>query len=420
LPDGETSAFAGRRTTLDVREEGRRAIEVISDVCRSGRLSIPFQYEGKYSIVPFREFTEEELDNCVVFSDYGSTRNIHFTGPQAVEFTATPDDKLTNEITMTFEESRNFDIPRPIVGNDPDQQYKASKILGDESLSVVPAQFNAYGVRAEQEAIKLLYHHLWFGPSESGGTKNNCFAKFIVPFEHTLGMRRYDPFRLDLATQTIPTGPTGVSQIETQTAAGTCSGSGNMTVTITAAEFTAPVVVSVAVLNADTPAVWVKKVVTALKATATVNALFFIRFNSTSLILKKRFHGANDATLNIAFATGTATGITTAASSANTLSGVADSTFEWFRLLDVKKIDNGLAEINGIAYNREAYEDFETESVSPPTPGFCTLDADCPTGFVCRDGVCVPEGPGPTCRPGPAVITYDTAKGSIVAAVPPC
>lgn len=420
LPDGETKTCTGRRTTFDAAVEGRPAIEVIQDVCRSGRISIPFQNDGKYSIRPIRAFTSEELGNAVVFTDHGVNRNISFEGSKAVDFSYTPDDKLINEITLTFEEQNNFDIARPIVGNDPDQQYAASKILGNDALSVVPSQMTGFGVRQEQEAIKLLYYLLWFGEGDSGGTKNNCFARFPVPFEWTLGLKRYDPFKLDLTTQTIPTGPTGRAQVETATAAGTVSGSGNMNVTITAAEFTTPIVVPVAVTSGNTPAVWVKKVQAQLRLTSQVNSLFFIRVNGTSLILTKRFRGANDTTLNIAFATGTATGITAAPVSSNMTTGIADSPFQVFRCLGIKKIDDNLAEIFGVAYNQTAYEAFEEEDPDPAAPGFCTIDAECPDGFVCRGGVCVPVGQGPICNPGAASATYNGASGLIEVTVPDC
>lgn len=419
-PDGETKSFSGRRATFDAAVEGRPAVEVVSDVCRSARISLPFQYDGKYSIVPFAVFTEDELDDAVTFYDHGPNQNIRWNGPEAVQFSFIPDDKLPNELTVTFEEARNYDIARPIVGNDPDQQYKASKILGDDAFSVVPMQFTAFGVRQEHQAVKLLYYLLWFGAFEEGGTKNNCRATLRCPFEYTLGLRRYKPFRLDLETQTIPTGPTGTAQKETATAAGTASSSNNITVTITAAGLPgSPLPITVAIASGDTPSVWIKKVLTQLRLNAALNAFFLMRTNGANLILTKRAREANDATLNIAIAAGS-TGITAAPTSANTTAGVADSSFEWFRCLGIKKIENGMAEVTGIAYNRTAYEAFETESVDPPEPGFCTLDADCPDGFVCRDGVCVPEGPGPICPVAAPSVNYNTVTGMIEVTVPPC
>jgi len=59
----------------------------------------------------------------------------------------------------------------------------------------------------------------------------------------------------------------GVNQVETATAAGTITASGNATVIVTGDDITgSPLTVSVAVLNADTASAWAQKVRTALGA----------------------------------------------------------------------------------------------------------------------------------------------------------
>lgn len=130
----------------------------------------------------------------------------------------------------------------------------------------------------------------------------------------------------------------GTAQVETATAAGTITGSGNASVTVTAAGMTgSPKTISVAVLNGDTAADWAGKVRAALTADADVTALYTVGGTSTSITLTRNVVGtyvlssavtvstyaANDATLNIALDNGTCTGITTAATSANTVAGVA-------------------------------------------------------------------------------------------------
>jgi hypothetical protein len=128
----------------------------------------------------------------------------------------------------------------------------------------------------------------------------------------------------------------GAAQVETATAAGTVTGSGNASVVVTAAGMTgSPKTISVPVNVSDTASVWAGKVRTALTADADVAALFTVSGTTTAIVLTRKptatytvaatavpLYAANDATLNISLANGTSTGITTAATSANTTAGV--------------------------------------------------------------------------------------------------
>lgn len=123
----------------------------------------------------------------------------------------------------------------------------------------------------------------------------------------------------------------GTAQVETATATGTITGAGNATVTVTAAGMTgSPKAISVAVSLSDTAATWAGKVRTALAADTDVSALFTTGGTTTAITLTRNASAlgilpANDATLNIALDNGTCTGITPAASSADTTAGVATS-----------------------------------------------------------------------------------------------
>lgn len=128
----------------------------------------------------------------------------------------------------------------------------------------------------------------------------------------------------------------GTAQVETATAVGTIATSGNATVTVTAAGLTgSPLAVSVAVVATDTAATWAGKARTALAANADIAALFTVGGSSDNISLTRlpvfshTFKGAsvgaypaNDATLNIALANGTCTGITEDATSTDTTAGV--------------------------------------------------------------------------------------------------
>jgi hypothetical protein len=129
----------------------------------------------------------------------------------------------------------------------------------------------------------------------------------------------------------------GAAQIETATAAGTASASGNVTTTVTSAGMTgSPLAITTAILNGDTPTVWAGKVRTSLAANATIAERFDVSGTTTSIILTRKpgtvltsdnetvnLYLATDATLNIALA-GPA-GVTAAATSANTLAGTVTS-----------------------------------------------------------------------------------------------
>lgn len=110
-------------------------------------------------------------------------------------------------------------------------------------------------------------------------------------------------------------------QVETATAAGTITGSGNLTVTVTGAALTgSPIALSVAVISGDTPAQWAEKVKDALNANGVISALYTATRSSNNIILTSST--APDTTLNIALANGTCTGATNALTSANTTAGL--------------------------------------------------------------------------------------------------
>jgi hypothetical protein len=124
----------------------------------------------------------------------------------------------------------------------------------------------------------------------------------------------------------------GTAQVETATAAGTISGSGNASVTVTASGMTgSPKTISVPVLSGDTASAWAEKVRTALSDDTDVSDLFTVSGSTTSIVLTRKpnqeipavpSYIVNDSSLNIALGNGTCTGITPAATSANTTAGV--------------------------------------------------------------------------------------------------
>lgn len=115
-----------------------------------------------------------------------------------------------------------------------------------------------------------------------------------------------------------------VSQVETAVVVGTITGEGNASVTVTAAGMTgSPKTISVAVALSDDASAVAGKIRTALNADSAVTALFTVGGTGANVTLTKTVPTANDATLNIAYANDTCTGLTADATSDNTTAGVA-------------------------------------------------------------------------------------------------
>lgn len=125
-------------------------------------------------------------------------------------------------------------------------------------------------------------------------------------------------------TRDLRTDLLGLQQVATATATGTVSGAGDATVTVTAAGLTgSPLAINFAVANSDTPALWGPKCRTALAANGAIAAMFNVTGFGSSVQLERKFAAANDATLSIALATGTATGITSTSSTITTVGNAA-------------------------------------------------------------------------------------------------
>jgi hypothetical protein len=120
------------------------------------------------------------------------------------------------------------------------------------------------------------------------GGANYRFADMVV-----------DRFRMEATRNEVPritadligsgkfTQPNGIDiqQVETATAAGTVSANGNAQITVTAAGMPgSPRLVSVALLNGDTPTVWAGKARAALAADPLVGAFFIVSGSGTSIV----------------------------------------------------------------------------------------------------------------------------------------
>lgn len=114
----------------------------------------------------------------------------------------------------------------------------------------------------------------------------------------------------------------GTKQVETATIVGTITGDGDATVTVTGAALVgSPIVLSVPVLNGDTPTVTAGKIRTALNANSAITDFAAVGGTGAAITLTRVIAAANDETMNLAYTNGTCTGLTPGATSANTTEG---------------------------------------------------------------------------------------------------
>lgn len=119
----------------------------------------------------------------------------------------------------------------------------------------------------------------------------------------------------------------GTQQVETATivAASGCTGNGTVTITVTSAILPgSPVAYAVPMTTASNTAALVAAVCRAYLLTqAPLTALYVVGGTGATISLTALLPAANDSSLNIASADGSASGITTEASSSHTTAGVA-------------------------------------------------------------------------------------------------
>jgi hypothetical protein len=185
--------------------EARPAQEQIRDLCRAGRLSIPFQENGKYKIVPLKKV--DDLSSCPVFWDGtinqpGLTRNIIWQESGGVPFkpeislSQISDAELPNKVVLTFEDSNNLDIERPLTFEDEEAQLRAGRVYGDTTKRVVEKRFTGMGVRRVEEAMRLGWLLLYLGEFDEGGLKNNLRVTFRCDHISGRTLKKYDVIKV--------------------------------------------------------------------------------------------------------------------------------------------------------------------------------------------------------------------------------
>ncbi len=119
-------------------------------------------------------------------------------------------------------------------------------------------------------------------------------------------------------------GTAGRKQITTQTVIGTVATGGSMTLTVTNVGLTgSPLAISFNVDSGDIPSAVAAKAAAALSGNAAVAARFEVDNIGADFALTRLVEAANDGTLNLAIANGTATGVTPDGTSTATQTGIA-------------------------------------------------------------------------------------------------
>lgn len=199
-PFGNTYDYA--RSNSNVELTGRSGASQIEDMCLAGRLTRPFLFQNKVHIEPIRALTEEELEDCDVFTDTGAGRNIIVddSGLSTLRHWRKSDNDLPNRIEATINDATKDFAEVPINPvEDIEQQLKAGKVQGYHSRHVVPKKYSFLGVTDVSEATALAYWILWFGEFGEGGTKNNLKISFNTFILETLKLHENKIIKVESA-----------------------------------------------------------------------------------------------------------------------------------------------------------------------------------------------------------------------------
>jgi hypothetical protein len=171
-----------QRTACNVELRGKKVQQQIEDMCRAGRFSRPFLFNGKVSIVPLRVQTTAELAAAPVFTDEGTSPNIVFDrGMSSLRISKKSDLDLPNRLEASYDKAADDwkETPlRPL--EDVPAQLRAGRVLGDSSRKINSKQYNLLGITDENQAIKVQQALLDLGEFDSGGLRNNLQLKFTI------------------------------------------------------------------------------------------------------------------------------------------------------------------------------------------------------------------------------------------------
>lgn len=189
--DSDGNTWDHLRAASDVDLPGKKMQQQIDDMCKAGRLSRPFLFDGKIHIEPLKALTEDELAACPVFTDEGSTRNIivDADGLSTLRISRKNAIDLPNRIECTYDDAQNnyVETPAPPV-EDVDAQHARGKAMGKKDRDVNTKSHTLLGVTSKAQSVKMAFSILDLGEFDEGGLRNNCRVKFSIWFMDALDL----------------------------------------------------------------------------------------------------------------------------------------------------------------------------------------------------------------------------------------
>lgn len=176
-PNGDF--YASVRSTFNADLADRTAQQQIRDTCAAGRFAIPFPHNGSLRIVPLSKVAID--DSIPTFSDFGEERNITVDGAKSsLTWSQKSDAELPNKVILKFDDEAYGFVETPLVFEDQEQQLRAGRAYGDNTLREVSKELTAFGVTQFGEAVRLGNLALDLGEFDEGGLKNNLRVKFTT------------------------------------------------------------------------------------------------------------------------------------------------------------------------------------------------------------------------------------------------
>ncbi len=205
------NVWTGPRNKFSADLQGRSAQEQLTDICKFGRYTMPFQHFGKIRILPLQK---ESLENVPVFTDEGPAQNILRTentdekpNMPRITWSRQSNAVLPNELLITFEDSVNGNTERPLTLAFEKQQLRAGRAYGDSTLRVVRKLYSAVGLTLLAQVARVGWLLYLLGEFDTGGTANNYSVSMYTTFQAGFPLYQSQVIKIDaeLVRRSSPT-----------------------------------------------------------------------------------------------------------------------------------------------------------------------------------------------------------------------